>query len=270
MISGVAISTNGASLDEDRLVETFVQTVRRRVLEILKRRRSATVGELARHLDMAPVSVRYHLDILQGDNLIQVSKVRREGNVGRPKQLYSLTKEANDFFPDNFAPLTAGLITQLKKALNPEQVEAAFCALAQEMSQSFLEDEELDEIDLEVRLDRVADFLNERGYLARWEQEPPREGELSSLYTMQEDALSADRKSYLLHTFNCPYAGVSGEHRELCQMDLSLMRELVGRSCCRLDSLAEDGHCCTYRFQVSDQATEASVSTVEIPLIGQT
>ncbi|MCB0115396.1 MAG: helix-turn-helix domain-containing protein [Caldilineaceae bacterium] len=240
-----------------RQAEQTVQTVRRRILEILKRRKSATVGELARQLEMAPVSVRYHLDILQGDNLIQVSKVRREGNVGRPKQLYSLTKEANDVFPDNFAPLTAGLVAQLKKSLPPEQVEAAFCSLARDMAETFLEEDDLEEADLEVRLDQVTDFLNERGYLARWEKE-----------THAEWQSPAQGDSYLLHTFNCPYAGVSSEHRELCHMDLSLMRDLVGRTCCRLDSLAEDGHCCTYRIQTGETAQERPVPAVEIPLIG--
>jgi hypothetical protein len=56
-------------------------------------------------------------------------------------------------------------------------------------------------------------------------------------------------------------------------MDLSLMRELVGRSCCRLDSLAEEGNCCTYRIRVGEirvgeSAQYDSVPAVEIPLIG--
>jgi predicted ArsR family transcriptional regulator len=233
-----------------------VQTIRRRILEILKRRKSATVGDLARHLDMAPVSVRYHLDILQGDNLIQVSKAHHEGNVGRPKQLYSLTREADDYFPDNFAPLTAGLVTQLKKALAPDQVEAAFCALGREMAQEFLEDEG-DDRDVEERLVRISDFLNERGYLARWEKEMP------------PDDVATLSDSYLLHTFNCPYAGVSSEHRELCRMDLELMKELVGQPCCRVDSLAEDGRCCTYRIRQGNLSQENAVSLYEIPLIGQ-
>lgn len=232
-----------------------MQTVRRRILEILKRRKSATVGDLARYLDMAPVSVRYHLDILQGDNLIQVSKVHREGNVGRPKQLYSLTKEADEYFPDNFAPLTAGLVAQMKKALAPDQVEAAFCALAREMAQEFFEDGQGDAC-VESRLVRVSEFLNERGYLARWEKE-----------TLGADGTQAE--SYLLHTFNCPYAGVSAEHRELCHMDLELMKELVGQSCCRVDSLAEDGRCCTYRIPRQSQPQADAVDLTEIPLIGQ-
>lgn len=216
-------------------VNKLVQSVRRHILEILKRRKSATVSELARQLDMAPVSVRYHLDILQGDNLIEVSKVRREGNVGRPKQLYALTKEADEHFPDNFAPLTAGLVDQMKKALAPDQVEAAFCALAREMAGEFSLEEPGCSC-FEERLGSVAEFLNERGYLARWEKEADQEG--------------PDDERYLLHTFNCPYAGVSQEHRELCQMDLTLVGELLGQPCERVDSLAEEGDCCTYRIHL--------------------
>ncbi len=161
--------------------------------------------------------------------------MRREGCVGRPQQLYSLTEEADEHFPDNFAPVTAGLIEQMKKVLSPLQVEAAFCALAGELARE-LPAEELDQEQTEARLDRIAAFLNERGYLARWEKETHTE----------EDGCGEE--SYLLHTFNCPYAGVSADHPELCQMDLALVRELVGQPCQRLDSLAEAGHCCTYRI----------------------
>lgn len=186
---------------------------------------------------MAPVSVRYHLDILQGDNLIEVSKVRREGSVGRPQQLYGLTREANDHFPDNFAALTNGLVRQMKKALSPEEVEAAFCALAREIAQGL---PAANDDSIEDRLGRVAEFLNERGYFARWEKE-----EIAN----QEGAdAPAAGESYLLHTFNCPYAGVSSEHRELCLMDQELVNELMGQPCQRIESLAEDGTCCTYRI----------------------
>ena len=112
--------------------------VRKRILDILKRRKQATVEELARQLDMAPVSVRYHLDILQGENLIEVGKIQREGSVGRPKQVYMLTGEAADYFPDNFAGLTSGLLRQMKSLLPAEQVQSAFCCLAQEMSRELI------------------------------------------------------------------------------------------------------------------------------------
>jgi predicted ArsR family transcriptional regulator len=197
-------------------------------LELLKERNGATVAELAESLNMAPVSVRHHLDILQGDNLISVERLERKGNVGRPQQVYALTTEANDHFPDNFAALAAGLVRQLKKVLPPEQVEAAFKALAQDFAGKL--QPTLDNLPLEERLERVTHFLNERGYLARWEVDE-----------VAEDG------GFLLHKCNCPYAGVSDEHNELCLMDQALINELMGESCQRIQSMAKDARCCTYR-----------------------
>ena len=55
----------------------IVHLVRKHILDILKERSGATVAELAGCLEMAPVSVRHHLDILQGDNLIRIDRLAR-------------------------------------------------------------------------------------------------------------------------------------------------------------------------------------------------
>jgi predicted ArsR family transcriptional regulator len=205
-----------------------VHAVRKHILELLKERDGATVAELAESLNMAPVSVRHHLDILQGDNLISVDRLERKGNVGRPQQIYALTTVANEHFPDNFAALAAGLVRQLKRVLPPEQVEAAFKALAHDFAGNV--QPSLADLSVEERLEQVTHFLNERGYLARWEANE-----------VAEDG------SFLLHKCNCPYAGVSDEHNELCLMDQALINELMGESCQRTQSMAKDGRCCTYR-----------------------
>jgi predicted ArsR family transcriptional regulator len=212
--------------------QAVVHTVRRHILEILKERSGATVAELAECLNMAPVSVRHHLDILQGDNLIAVDHLERKGNVGRPQQVYALTIDANDHFPNNFAALAAGLLRQLKNVLPPEQVESAFRAMAREFAGELLAGD-TDDLPIEARLGRVACFLSEHGYLARWEPDPdnPEHG-------------------FLLHKCNCPYGAVSSEHRELCMMDQALINELFGQPCERIGSMAEHGHCCTYRIGV--------------------
>ncbi len=205
-----------------------MHAVRKHILEILKEREGATVAELAESLNMAPVSVRHHLDILQGDNLIAVDRLERKGNVGRPQQVYALTDDANEHFPDNFAALASGLVRQLKRVLPPEQVEAAFRALAQDFAGKVLPS--LTHLSVEERLERVTCFLNERGYLARWETDE-----------------NGEDGGFLLHKCNCPYAGVSDEHSELCLMDQALINELMGESCQRIQSMAKDARCCTYR-----------------------
>lgn len=216
-----------------------MHAVRKHILEILKERNGATVAELAETLEMAPVSVRHHLDILQGDNLICVNRLERKGNVGRPQQVYALTPGANELFPDNFAALAAGLVRQLKQVLPPDQVECAFRAMAHEFARDL--QDELAKLPTAARLERVTRFLNERGYLARWEEVDDPGG------------------GFLLHKCNCPYGGVSNEHGELCLMDQALINELMGQSCQRIRVMAEDGGCCTYRVGCSQP--------VAIPLI---
>lgn len=225
-----------------------MHAVRKRILNILKEEGGATVAELAKVIEMAPVSVRHHLDILQGDNLIRVDHLKRKGNVGRPQQVYALTSEANALFPNDFASLTANLVRQLKQVLPPAEVEQAFAAIAHQMAQEApLPD--LEQADFETRLDRVTDYLNEHGYLARWER-------------VEGDAVNGNAPAYLLHKHNCPYAGVSDEHPELCTMDQKLVDELVGGECERIQSMTGEERCCTYRVPAVQSGAIESITLV--------
>lgn len=237
-----------------------MHAVRKHILEILKETGGATVAELAERLDMAPVSVRHHLDILQGDNLICIGRIERTGSVGRPQQIYQLTDDAAEFFPKNFALLAAGMVRQLKQLLPPDQVDAVFASLADEMAAE-ANLAALEALPLAERLERVTDFLNARGYLARW-----------------EPCSLDDGVHFKLHKHNCPYAGVSGEHRELCLMDQLLIDRLVGVHCERTASVANHDRCCTYQIgavvsapaQVSAPAAlPARTTSIEFALYNQ-
>jgi len=225
-----------------------VHAVRKHILEILKETGGATVAELADRLEMAPVSVRHHLDILQGDGLICIGRVERTGSVGRPQQIYQLTEDAAEFFPKNFAILAAGMVRQIKQVLPADQVDAMFHSLADEMAGE-ADMASLEALPLDQRLDRVTAFLNERGYLARWE--PCDDG---------------DGAHFLLYKHNCPYAGVSGEHRELCLMDQMLIDRLVGVPCCRTTSVANNDRCCTYEIGIGQPVL--AMQPQEIVLVG--
>ncbi len=218
-----------------------MHAIRKHILDILKEREGATVADLAECLEMAPVSVRHHLDILQGDNLICVERLERKGNVGRPQQIYALTQVANELFPDNFAALAAGLVRQLKRVLSPEDVESAFNAMAQDFAGPL--PARLEGLPVEERLEQVTRFLNDRGYLARWEVDD-----------------SSHAGGFLLHKSNCPYSGVSDEHNELCLMDQALINALMGHGCQRIQSMAKDGRCCTYRVETSDPGAEGAAA----------
>ncbi len=223
-----------------------MNAVRQHILEILKEHSCATVAELADHLEMAPVSVRHHLDILQGDNLIRVERLARTGSVGRPQQVYALTPHANDYFPDNAAALASELLKQLKNRLPREEFNQALVSVAAEFTTAIDADDLSAAVDHE-RMDMIVDFLNERGYLARWEKD-----EQATVELVQESADSDPNSQtddvYLLHKCNCPYSGIKSAENELCRMDKALIERLLGQPCERVRTIAQDAPCCTYRI----------------------
>lgn len=201
-----------------------MQPTRLRILEILKEQGDLTVAEMARQLGMAPVSVRHHLDVLQGEQLICSPRVRRHGTVGRPRQVYALTEAANAYFPRNHGILAGKLLEEIKGVLPPAELQRLFERLADSMA---AEARPLQpDATLKQRVERAVEFLNEKGYLARYE-------------------LVGDQ--YTLYTLNCPYQGIAEQHRELCGMDKRLLDRLIGGSPIVVTRMSEGACSCAYR-----------------------
>jgi predicted ArsR family transcriptional regulator len=181
-----------------------VQSVRRRITEILKENGTATVAELANQLGMAQVSVRHHLDILVGEDLVEQTGVRRRDGAGRPSQVYALTKNALSLFPQRNAQLASSVLTELKAVLPEEEVAQLLVRIAERAVSEAPRPREGQTV--EERLDQVADFLTQKGYSARWE---------------------ACDGFFELHACNCPYSGVAEQHPELCLMDHAMIQGLL-------------------------------------------
>jgi predicted ArsR family transcriptional regulator len=211
-----------------------VQSVRRRITEILKENHSATVAELADELAMAQVSVRHHLDILVGEDLVELTGVRRRDGAGRPSQVYALTPNALALFPQRNAQLASSVLAELKAVLSQDEVTHILLRVAERTAAEAPQPTENQTV--EERLDQVTDFLTQKGYSARWE--------------------SCDGH-YELHACNCPYSGVAEQHPELCMMDhamiLRLLPDAVRSDCIRLHSHALDGaNRCSYILKPVD------------------
>lgn len=212
-----------------------MQAVRQRIMEILKERGSATVAELADTLGMAQVSVRHHLDILVGEDLVAQTGVRRRDGAGRPSQMYTLTPQALKVFPQRHDVLASSLLTELKASLPGHEVRELLARVAERAAHEAPPSAKDQAI--EDRLSEVAGFLTQKGYNARWE---------------------VNNGHYELHACNCPYAGVSERHPELCWMDQALIQHLVPGAI-RLQTQALDGaHRCTYIVpQAAEPACDA-------------
>jgi predicted ArsR family transcriptional regulator len=216
-----------------------MQPIRHRIIEILKENATATVAELAGELGMAQVSVRHHLDILIGEDLVTASGVRRRNGAGRPSQIYTLAPGASKLFPQAHEALAGEMLREIKAILPPEEVKSMFRRLAERTARE-APTPRADQT-LEERLDQVADFLSEKGYTARWEVRNGR---------------------YELQTCNCPYAGVADRHPEVCEMDHALVQFLVpGNTSVRCEGSHVGGSArCTYVIELQPAAQVVPVA----------
>jgi len=205
-----------------------VQPVRRHIVEILKANGGATVAELAGQLGMAQVSVRHHLDILIGEDLVEAAGVRRRDGAGRPSQLYVLTPGATRLFPQRHVALASDVLAEMKVLLPDEEMQRLLRRLAEKTSRRAPATTAGQS--MEERLDEVTEFLTVEGYVARWER---------------------NDDGYVVQACNCPHAGVADRHPELCSMDQAMFQILLPGAV-RLESHVLDGSShCTYVIPLS-------------------
>ncbi len=111
-----------------------MQATRQRILEILKERGTATVEELGAELDLTPVTIRHHLDILRGEGLVQAPKVKRRDAPGRPQHIYALTDAADDYFPKNYAGFADLMLHEIRERVEPRELDSILRSMANRMA----------------------------------------------------------------------------------------------------------------------------------------
>ncbi|MBI3242057.1 MAG: ArsR family transcriptional regulator [Chloroflexi bacterium] len=198
-----------------------MQSKRQQIIDILKERGNATVETLSKELDISSVTVRHHLDVLRSEGLVNEPVVRRRATSGRPQHAYSLTLKAGELFPKSYDNLAAQLLDEVKARYDTREVNVLFEGMARRLLADAPHPVDGDTV--EERFDRAVQFLNQKGYVARWEQ---------------------NLGGVVIHTCNCPYEGLARKHPELCNMDFNLIASLTGFTPERVCHVtAGDGSC---------------------------
>ncbi len=197
------------------------KSTRERVLRTLLTNQRCTINELAKAVDINPISVRHHITRLQAEGLVD-SEEERHG-VGRPRRLYFLTEEGLEQFPSRYLRLTMRLLEQLKETLPPTIVNAIFAQMAQDLASGY--ESGLDDLTLEDRLNLIKRLLTEEGFTVDWEQ--------------RGDEI-------FIHEVNCPYFHVGQNHPEVCSVDQTLISTVLSVPPERIKCMLHGDTHCTY------------------------
>lgn len=199
---------------------------RQQIITYIKEKNQATVDELAAFMRITPMTVRYHLNVLQRDNFITRSTVRQTTGRGRPQQVYTLTKTADELFPVDYYSLTDYLLDELNVQLGTERVDELFSNIADRLAQEVPPSRKNQTT--EERLDEIKLFLEAKGFVVDWES--------------QEDG-------YMIHAYSCPYRQIAKSHKQVCLLDKQIISTMLNTTPTRVACLtAGDSHCI---YQVS-------------------
>ncbi|MAS34288.1 MAG: hypothetical protein CL610_09790 [Anaerolineaceae bacterium] len=214
-----------------------MQQTRRHILDILKARGEATVDEIVEDLhqrrgrDITAVTVRHHITCLQKDNLIDTPQLRHRNSPGRPQHVYALTENAVAQFPNNYQQLAAGLLQEIQEHVSPDGINVILEGVAHQMAN----EAGIPDVPLQERLKMAVEYLNTRGYQARWEKKA---------------------KDFILHTNNCPYHQIAKDNDALCEVDIRLVASLLGVVPRRLTHVMSGDESCAYYIPGQQTAAE--------------
>jgi predicted ArsR family transcriptional regulator len=203
-------------------------STRRSILQLLRRNGEMTALELSEQLQVGAVGVRQHLGLLERDDLVRVSGLRR--SVGRPANLYSLTNTAEERFPRIYDRLALDLLEQVAAHGGSDVVNQLLVGRrikqVDELAPAFAGKSRRD------RIATLAGMLAQQGYMCEWEE-------------------TADG-SYLLTEYNCPLDCVARRCPQLCVQEHLLYAELLAAPVIQEQTIAQGGTCCRYRIPSSE------------------
>ena len=202
-----------------------MQATRQRIIEFLKEKGQATVDELAETVNLTPMAVRHHLNVLQAESLVAAPLVRRQNGPGRPSQVYRLTDAADELFPADYYSLTDYLLSELSEKLGQDGLRDLFSRIATRLaSEAPLPQKNQT---FEERLNEVITFLTKKGFVVDWE---------------------AEKQAYLIHAYSCPYRQIAKEHGEVCLLDKQVISTMLNTTPTRIACLSGGENHCTYRI----------------------
>jgi DeoR family suf operon transcriptional repressor len=218
-------------LKKEEPKETKMKSTRERILQTLQRNPRSTIIDLAKAVDINPISVRHHLSSLQAAGLVAGEEERH--GVGRPRYVYFLTEGGMERFPTRYLQLTSRLLDQLKESMPEALVSKLFSQMADDMAGDY--QQQMKGLNIEERLDLTKSLLSKEGFTIEWER-------------------TGDQ--YQIHEINCPYYQIGQNHPEVCTVDQTLISKMLAVPASKVQCiLSGDAHC-TYVIQSDEESVK--------------
>ncbi|MHA1941523.1 MAG: helix-turn-helix transcriptional regulator, partial [Candidatus Hodarchaeales archaeon] len=212
-------------------------TTRNKILKYLLLNRTSsstccTVERIAEALGLSQNAIRQHLTILQKEELVFQST--RKSKSGRPAKLFSMHPKAFDLFPKHYPDFSVKLIGAVKKKYGESQildilrsVGKSIISEIDNISTVELENKP-DSKTLNARLELISDFYKKYGKFPE---------------------LIEEEHSFVLKNFNCLLFEMAKADPLICNVDETILGELLGQKAVKEQCIRDGDPCCLYRIK---------------------
>ncbi|HEY9808062.1 MAG TPA: metalloregulator ArsR/SmtB family transcription factor [Halomicronema sp.] len=202
------------------------QKAKSQILHILKMQGSQTATALAEQLEVTPMAIRQHLQILQAERWVTYEEERRR--YGRPVKLWQLTEESRHFFPDSHGELMVDLLRGVEVVFGETGLEKLLAERTLRQIQNY--SWRLENItNWREKVMALAQFRNQEGYMA--------------------EVMELPEGSMLLIENHCPITSAAKSCNLLCRSELEVFKTLLGPAVSveRVEHLMDGDRRCAYR-----------------------
>ncbi len=214
-------------MSEPAVPQISPSALRRSILVHLRRSGPSSPDLIANAIGASRSGVAQQLRALDGAGLVTRTSVRH--GVGRPRNLYDVTSDAQDLFPSNYDGLATGLMAAIIEVGGEALVEEVFAARRRQATAALrarLDAALPADAPLGDRVTELARIQDAQGYLS-------------------EARLDGDGIRLVQH--NCAVLEVARGSGAACRSELALFSEVLGADVVRERHIATGDRCCQYR-----------------------
>lgn len=179
------------------------RSTRMEVLELLRRKQSASAETISAELGITPNAVRQHLTNLERDGYVASTPQRKER--GRPSLMFRLTERADQAFPKRYGQLATMVLNELREMAGEEAIDEVFRRIALRNADSI--EPQLNGSGFESRLEQVVEWIARAGTLA------------------DHETLPDGTVRVTIH--NCPFRATAMKFPQVCTITPHLLTQLL-------------------------------------------
>ncbi len=207
------------------MLKEVLAPTRQATLTLLLREGESSASSLANSLGISVQAMRRHLRSLEEDGLVKANQVSI--GPGRPFNLWELTQEGENRFPNSSENFAIELLNSLETSFSKESITTLFSMQAQKKAANY--HKKIGPGSVKDRLKKLVELRRLEGYMA----------ELKPL---------EEKVGWYLSEFHCSIRRIAEEHPAICDQELKLIRHMFPE--CHVERVKwriDGGHSCGFQ-----------------------